>query len=109
MLERWAFFDKCGECDEPTDTFDVCSYLGFNLGTSGHLHKTYEDAQELWEHFLKRVEETPSEKRNSDYWIEYPFESMEEELKYLRERVSITQVIFPSWGETKKLGMESEE
>lgn len=98
MLDRWAFFRFCGECDEPTHLFEVCEYLGFNPGVDGHLYRSKKCAEEVWETFIKKVKEQPSENRvgPGKPWIDYPFDTLEDELQWLEESVDILQVQFPS-------------
>jgi hypothetical protein len=88
----FEFFSTCGDCNEPTDTFDMCNYLGFNPGVDGHFFDSEEQANETWHRFINRVrEERLAGRFNAGYWTELPFETLEEELDYLNNKIRLVE------------------
>jgi len=91
-LKRFAFFNFCGDCDEPVRTFEICSYLGHNPGIDGHLYRTREEAERTWQIFIDRlVEDRNAGQVMGDYWTELPFETLDEELDYLKLNVRLVE------------------
>ena len=89
---KFAFFWVCGECDEPTSTFEICTYLGYNPGVDGHLFKDEATAREAWDLFEKalRKENFFGDADADEMRKIYP--DIEEHINHLRNNVSLFKV-----------------
>lgn len=91
-MKKYVFMEVC-ECGEPTRTFDICSYLGYNPGTDGHMFDQVAVATVVWNSFLVALTKDRMEgKVRGDYWTELPFSSIEEEISYLGDSVKLVAV-----------------
>lgn len=55
----YAWFMRCGECDQPTRQMDFIKYIGYNFsGHDGHLYPTPEAAYVDRDRFYKELETT---------------------------------------------------
>lgn len=52
----YGYFWICGTCNKPTNSFNICNYLGYNPGTDGHFFNTEEEAINTWKLFKKYYE-----------------------------------------------------
>jgi len=91
--KRFGFFEFCSDCDEPTSTFEICSYIGYNPGVDGHLFKNTEDANSAWESFIVALSSDRTQGIvRGEYWTELPFDTLQEELDYLENKVRLIEI-----------------
>lgn len=101
-MDRLGLFRVCGECDEPSGTFSICDYLGYNPGVDGHLFKSQAAAEEAMALLIKCVSGTPvipgacGRVGPGRQWSVYPFKNVDEEVQYLEMNVKIIKVNFPT-------------
>ena len=71
MIKKYfGFFWLCGTCNEPTSTFEICNWLGYNPGVDGHFEKSEEKAKESWAAFEKAARTSGFKSEQATYIME---------------------------------------